>query len=247
MSICRIEILGVPVDNVSMQQSLDLVEELISEGGSHSIIAVNPEKVIKAQQDPYLAKRLASARLLIPDGIGVVLAARILGLAKMKRVAGAELMPEICGLANDNGYRIFLFGASPEVNQKARENLEIRYPDIQIVGNRDGFLKEEDMPSLVQQINETEAQILFIALGSPKQELWMEKYLPQLNVNVCQGVGGTFDVISGNVRRAPYIFRKLHLEWMYRLLANPKRILRQTALPKFVYQVVMRKVNRGGM
>lgn len=242
MNIRRIEILGVPVDCVSMQQTLDVVDELIKGDKPQAIIAVNPEKVIKAQQDPLLAKRLMNAGLLIPDGIGVVFAARILGLAKIDRVAGAELMPEICNLAKTKGYRIFLFGANSEVNQKTRDKLIKEYPGIQIVGNRDGYVKDEEMPLLINEINDSQAQILFIALGSPKQELWMEQYLPQLNIKVCQGVGGTFDVIAGVVMRAPLGFRRFHLEWLYRLLSNPKRMLRQTALPKFLYQVVAKKI-----
>ena len=242
MKIHRIEILGVPVHSVNMQQAVDVVDGFVNGDKPQSVIAVNPEKVIKAQQDPYLAKRLESAGLLIPDGIGVVLAARILGLAKFQRVAGAELMPEICKLAASKGYRIFLYGASPEVNQKACDMLEVRYPGVQIVGNHDGYVKDIEMSSLIDEINESRAQILFIALGSPKQELWMEQYLPLLNIKVCQGVGGTFDVITGNVKRAPYLFRLIYLEWFYRLISQPGRIFRQTALPKFVYQVFKRKL-----
>ena len=109
------------------------------------------------------------------------------------------------------------------------------------MGNRDGYVTEDDMPSLIEEINASDAEILFIALGSPKQELWMVKYLENTNVKICQGVGGTFDVITGKVRRAPLVFRKIHLEWLYRLLSNPRRMLRQTALPKFMVAVLRHK------
>lgn len=242
MKVKRIEILGIPVDCVNMQQTLDVVMEMIDGDYAKTIIAVNPEKVIKAQSDPILETFLRNSSILIPDGIGLVFAARLLGLAKIERVPGSELMPAICELASRKNYRIFLFGASPDVNNKTRIKLEAKHPGIQIVGSRDGYVTEHDMPVLVNEINDSGAQILFIALGSPKQELWMEKYLPQLNIKVCQGVGGTFDVIAGQVKRAPYLFRKVHMEWLYRLLTNPRRLIRQTALPKFVFQVMKKRI-----
>ena len=238
----RIKILGVPVDCVNMAQAVTVVDAMVAGDSPQAVIANNPEKVIKAQRDAGLLRQLENTGLLIPDGIGIVLAARILGLGQMERVPGSELMPAICELAAHKGYRVFLFGASPEVNQKAREVLLQRYPHLQIVGNQDGYVEAGEMSSVVQEINSSEAEILFIALGSPKQELWIEEYLPQLNIRVCQGVGGTFDVIAGHVRRAPRVFRQMHLEWFYRLMSNPRRLLRQTALPKFMFQVLYKKV-----
>ncbi|MHB8481558.1 MAG: WecB/TagA/CpsF family glycosyltransferase [Nitrospiria bacterium] len=238
----RVEILGVPADCVGMNEALDRVEALIAGDKPESIIAVNPEKVIKGQKDPFLLSQLNRAGLLIPDGIGVVFAARILGLGRMERVPGSELMPALCERAAGKGYKIFLFGGSPEVNQQTVLMLKRRFPGIQIVGNQHGYMKDEEMPFLIQRINESGADILFIALGSPKQEFWMEKHLPQLHVKVCQGVGGTFDVISGQVKRAPYLFRKVHLEWFYRLLSNPKRFLRQTACFLFAFRVFRKRL-----
>lgn len=243
METQRIDILGVPVDCVDMPLSVAIVDSLLAGDDAKSVIAVNPEKVIRAQNDRLLMNHLRGAGLLIPDGIGVVLAARLLGLGRLERVPGAELMPAICELAAAKGYRVFLFGASPEVNKRTLEVLNDTYPGIQVVGNQDGYIPDEAMPGLVERINTSRAQILFIALGSPKQELWMDEYLPQLNIRVCQGVGGTFDVIAGHVRRAPMIFRKMHLEWFYRLVSNPRRLLRQTALPRFMFQVIRAKLH----
>lgn len=240
--IKRIEVLGVPVDAVNMQEALETVEIMLGGDRAETVIAVNPEKIIKAQSDPALLGRLRNAGLLIPDGIGVVVAARLLGLARMERVPGSELMPKICERAALRGYKLFLFGASTATNLRAVQELQVRYPGIQIVGYQDGYVKDQNMPQLVERINASRAEVLFVALGSPKQELWMEKYLPQLKVKVCQGVGGTFDVIAGSVKRAPLAFRKMHLEWFYRLASQPKRILRQSALPKFVLQVLRKKI-----
>ena len=234
----RIEILGVPVDCVTMAQAVDCAEFMIKGQHPCTILAVNPEKVIRAQQDGKLLSQLRSADLLIPDGIGIVIAACLLGLGRAERVPGAELMPKLCERAALKGYSVFLLGATPEVNQQAVAVLRERYPGIRIVGSQHGYVKEEDMPAVITRMNECKPDFLFVALGSPHQELWMSRYLPQLKVKVCQGVGGTFDVIAGRVRRAPKLFRFMHLEWFYRLASNPRRARRQTALPKFAYHVL---------
>lgn len=238
----RIEVLGVPVDCVDMMHAVAFVDESIQAQRAVSILAVNPEKVIKAQSDATVMRLLSNAGLLIPDGIGVVLAARLFGLGKMQRVPGSELMPKLCELAALRGYKVFLFGASPEVNDAAALRLRESYPGLNVAGRQHGYIKDEEMSALVERINASGAQIVFVALGSPRQELWIEKYAPQLDAKVFQGVGGTFDVIAGSVKRAPWLFRKMHLEWFYRLVSQPKRVLRQTALPKFAYQVLLRRV-----
>ncbi|HBA67259.1 MAG TPA: glycosyltransferase [Methylococcaceae bacterium] len=236
----RIEILGVPVDSVNMLDALDAVDEMILSDKPNTIVAVNPEKVITAQNDANLLTWLKMAALVIPDGIGVVVAARLLHHVQIERVPGSELMPAICERSVSKGYKLFLYGASQEAVQKAVDRLTERYPGIQIVGFQNGYLPEEQMPDLIDRINQSEAQVLFVALGSPRQELWMDNYLGKLNnIRVCQGVGGTFDVIAGTVKRAPKLFINIHCEWLYRLLSQPSRLIRQTALPIFAFKVLM--------
>ena len=243
MAARRIEILGVPVDVIDWPSTLLIVEELLERATQPAtIVAVNPEKVMFAREDAALLARLRAATLLIPDGIGVVWAARLLGLGRMERVPGSELMPAICDLAARKHCSIFLFGATAAVNSRAGQVLVARYPGLRIAGQRDGFVTQQEMDSLVQQINDSGAQILFIALGSPRQEMWMERYLSKLTIKLCQGVGGTFDVLAGNVKRAPHIFRVLNLEWFYRLLTNPTRIRRQLVLPQFAWKVIRAKL-----
>jgi N-acetylglucosaminyldiphosphoundecaprenol N-acetyl-beta-D-mannosaminyltransferase len=252
----RVDVLGVPVDCVDMPHSLALVRERVAGDRVCCILAVNPEKVIAAQSEAVLRRALEGAGLLIPDGIGVVWAVRLLWKERLARVPGAELMPAICADGAARGYRLFLFGAGAEVNAEAVAALRRRYPGIDIVGHHHGYVDDAGMGAVIEAINRAGANVLFVALGSPKQELWMEKHLPQLPaVRICQGVGGTFDVIAGRVRRAPAFWRRTHLEWLYRLLAEPRRLLRQTALPRFAWRVLrarlagpsstVRRMNRG--
>jgi len=241
----RIDILGVPVDGVGMEGALDFLCQHIAEGeGCATVFAVNPEKVMRARRDRPLRDLLASATLLIPDGIGVVLAARWLGLGHFGRVPGSELMPNLCERAAARGYSVFLFGARPEVNAAAANELTRRYPALKIAGRQDGYIDESDMPGLISRINASGADILFVALGSPRQEAWMHAHAPQLTVKVAQGVGGTFDVISGRVNRAPKLFLALNLEWLYRLLSDPRRVWRQRVLVVFAGCVLRRKFQR---
>ncbi len=234
----RIKILGAPVDCVDMQGALMAVDDMVNGEGQNTIIAINPEKVIKSQESADLLTWLHKASLVIPDGIGVVIAAKLLQKAEIERVPGSELMPAICKQSLSKGYKLFLYGASPTTIEKTVANLKAAYPGIQIVGYQDGYLPQDEMQSLIDKINLSGANIIFVALGSPKQELWMDKYLNQLpNIRVCQGVGGTFDVIAGTVKRAPEFFINIHCEWLYRLLSQPKRLLRQTALPMFAFKV----------
>jgi N-acetylglucosaminyldiphosphoundecaprenol N-acetyl-beta-D-mannosaminyltransferase len=237
-----VEIFGVPVDCIDMAGALDAVESMIAGGRPQTVLAVNPEKIMKAQTDSLVRESLRGAGLLIPDGIGVVVAVRLLLGRRLERVPGSELMPAICARAAGKAHAVFLYGATPEVNERAAQVLVERYPGLRVAGHRHGYVGEADMPALVEEINASGAQILFVALGSPRQELWMKQYLPQLDVRVCQGVGGTFDVLVGKVRRAPAVFRRLHLEWLYRLLSEPRRLLRQTALPRFAWKVLVARV-----
>lgn len=240
----RVNVLGVSVDCVDMGRALAAVDQMVRGDRPRAIFAVNPEKVMKAQTDLVLHRALDGADLLIPDGIGVVFAVRFLWAEQISRVPGAELMPAICAQAIKRGYKVFLFGASRKVNDQAVSILRDRYPRIFIVGHQDGYVDEAGMPRLIEAINGSGAQVLFVALGSPKQEIWIARHLPQLpQVRVCQGVGGTFDVIAGRVRRAPAAFRRANLEWFYRLITEPRRANRQLVLPRFTYQVLRQKMN----
>lgn len=236
--IQRVGILDAAVDCIDMTTALELVEHLIGEAKqAGTVLSVNPEKIYALRQDSFLRNFFDKATILIPDGIGIVFAMRMKGL-KAERVAGADLMQQICAQAEKKGYRIFIYGAKEDVNRAAVERLRERHPTIQIVGHANGYIKEEDMDALVTQINESKAEILFVALGSPRQEKWMAKYLDQLvTVKICQGIGGTLDTIVGTVKRAPLFMQRLNLEWLYRLLQQPTRAGRQIKLLRYVWEI----------
>ena len=238
MSSTRIEVTGVPIDNIDMAGAVSYAEQMIQQGEQCRIFAMNPEKAIAARENPELYSCLSSAELLIPDGIGVIWASRLNGVNFKERVPGSELMPKLCEMAAKNGYGVFLFGAKEEVNEQAAARLVESYPGLKIAGRQNGYVSEQETPALIEKINASGAQLLFVALGSPKQEYWMHNNKDQLNVLVMQGVGGTFDVLAGNVKRAPKLWRAIHLEWLYRLLSQPQRFIRQSRLPAYVWLVV---------
>ncbi len=249
MEIKRLQILNVWVDSVNMARSIEFIKKTLKYGKRpHSIFAVNPEKNFSVPKNPVLYQSFKNADLLIPDGIGVVIAARVLHAVTLSRVPGVELMNNICKVASDEGYSIFIYGSKEEVNLKASEELIRRYPALKIAGRSDGYIKEENMGALITKINDSKADVLFLALGSPKQEEWLAKYKDRLNnIKVCQGIGGTLDTIAGNVKRAPKFWQNLNLEWFYRLIREPKRIKRQKVLPLFLLLVIYNKMRKAGL
>lgn len=237
----RFTVLGLPVDAVDMENSLSAVDQFVrATGRPRYIVAANPEKVYAARNSPFLREFFKRAALILPDGIGILIGLRRFYGLRVSRVPGSDLMPRICASAPERGYKIFIYGASEEVNAGAVRELRRRHPGIQIVGRANGFLKESEMPALIEQINESRADILFIALGSPRQEQWLQRWMPALNVKVCQGIGGTLDTIVGRVKRAPIAWQRLGLEWLYRLLREPARIVRQRKLAVFVWELLVR-------
>lgn len=239
----RLNILDTQVDVVDMAGALDFVDHYVATAHKPGcILAVNPEKVYALRENPFLKGFFQNATLLLPDGIGMVYAMKFLAGKKVTRVPGADLMQNICARSAKNGHRIFIYGSAEEVNRGATEELLRRYPGINIAGRANGYVKPEEMNNLVEIINKSKADILFVALGSPRQEKWINDYLPKLQIKLAQGIGGTLDTIGGNVKRAPAIFQTLNLEWFYRLVSQPSRAGRQRVLPLFVWEVVKTKL-----
>lgn len=242
--IKRYPILNIWVDSVDMRQVLEKVDEYVKgENIPHTIFASNPEKNFSVPKDLILYETFKNADLLIPDGIGIVYAAKMLYGIRLCRITGIRVMYEICRVSAKRGYNIFIYGAAENVNKAASKKLEKLFSGIQIVGRANGYLPETAMDDLVKRINASGAQILFLALGSPKQEMWFSRYRDRLtNVRVCQGIGGTLDVLAGITKRAPAVFRRLGLEWLYRLIVDPKRLKRQRVYPVFAILILWAKL-----
>jgi N-acetylglucosaminyldiphosphoundecaprenol N-acetyl-beta-D-mannosaminyltransferase len=205
-------------------------------------VAINPEKIYRARQDPELAGILEQADLRICDGVGVSLAARLLHKTHLPRCTGIDLFLTMVGLAAEEGWKVFLLGASPDSSQKARIVLASAFPGLRIAGSQHGFF--DDSAAVVKRINDSGADLLFVAMGSPRQEYWISEHRPQLKPCFLMGVGGSLDVVSGAAQRAPDILRKTGLEWLYRLLLQPTRIRRQASLPGFAVKVLRAAASR---
>ena len=233
----RVEILGVQVDAVTMAEAVDFAEQLISARKPSTIATVNAEMLLRATYDEEFKTVLNAAELVVPDGAGTVWAARHLGYKMPERVAGYDLVQELLKIAPAKSQRIFMFGSAPGVADKAKAKAENLYPNINVVGTRNGYFTADDEPEIIAQIKNSKPDILLAALGFPKQEKWLAAHKADLNVPVSIGVGGTFDVMAGVVRRAPRWMQRAKLEWLFRALLQPSRAGRLIALPKFVWEV----------
>lgn len=236
-----VRIFGVRFDNVTAEEAKRRFIAMVDSDGLKTIYTPNTEIIMKAQDDPSFKQVLNEGDLVIPDGIGVVLASKIHHLGLSERVPGIELMGLMLEFCNRAGKSIYLFGGAPGIADKAAEKILTTYPNLKIVGIRDGYFKDEEAWSILDDINENKPDVLFVALGAPKQEKWIHQYKKTLNAKVAMGVGGALDVWSGTVKRAPVIFQRLGLEWFYRLLKQPSRIGRMMSLPKFMIKVILTK------
>ncbi len=236
-----VEILGVHIDNMTMQETLEKAKALLKTEGVSAIYTPNPEIIMAAYQEESFRVILNEADICCPDGIGVVYASRMLKKPVPERVPGYDVTCALLKSIAKTGEGVFLFGAKPGVAELAKTKLEERYPGLVVSGTHDGYFQEEEEADIVRQINQSGAKLLLVCLGAPKQEKWIHKHKKDLKVNLCMGVGGSLDVFAGTVKRAPELFIKLNLEWFYRLCKQPSRIGRFMALPKFILTVAKKK------
>ncbi len=239
------DILGCQVHLVDLNQAVEEIAVMIQTGKTPAhIITANAEILYQASHDPELAKIINGANLVTPDGIGVVWAAGFLGHQTRGRVTGIELLEAICREGTRRGWKVFFFGAAPGVAETAAGNLAEKYPGLKIAGSINGYFTPEKEKDIIAAIKEAAPDILFVGLGAPRQEFWIRDKREELQVPVCIGIGGSFDVISGQKKRAPAWVIKANLEWLYRLVSEPSRIKRQMALPKFVLAIWRQKYKR---
>ena len=236
-----IPILGIPVHAVTMDETLTLIEGYMLEPRVHQIATVNPEFVMAAQSDASFRHTLLTAELCLPDGVGLLYAARRLGRTLPERVPGSELVYRLAERAAERNWPLFLLGAAPGVAEEAAQRLSERYPDLRIAGTHAGSPAAEENDDIVQRINASGAAQLFVAYGAPNQDKWIERNRTNLTtVRVALGVGGSLDFITGRAVRAPQWAQDAGLEWLYRLYKEPWRWRRMLALPRFGWRVLVR-------
>ena len=239
----RVNILGVDFDNYTMDEALDAGMALLEQPGPHYVVTPNPEIVEICRENEAARRAVGGAALVIPDGIGVMYGAKILGTPLKQRLPGIEFAQGLMARMARQGKSLYLLGAKPGVAEQAAERLRKDYPGLVIAGTHDGYF-QDDGP-VTDAIRASGADVVFVCLGAPKQELWMEKNGAATGAHLLLGLGGALDVFAGVVQRAPAIFCKLGLEWLYRLLKQPSRIGRMARLPLFLIHAVQSK-GKGG-
>ncbi len=233
-----VRLLGVRIDNVDTAGALAIIEEFIHSRTPHLVVTADASCLVLAQRDRELLNIVNSADLVTPDSVGILWAARLRGTPLRERVSGVDIVEVLCERARRCGHRVFLLGSALGVAEAAAENLRQRYPGVAIVGTHHGYFAPDEGPGVVEKVRSAAPDVLFVALGIPRQEKWIRRYLEQLGVPVCMGVGGSLDVISGRVSRAPRWMQQHGLEWMFRLVRNPRKIGKVMTLPRFVALVL---------
>ncbi|WP_068675336.1 WecB/TagA/CpsF family glycosyltransferase [Oceanobacillus sp. Castelsardo] len=232
----QINIMGVPFIHINQRDFVSLLDKRITQHEKTFVITANPEIVMKANEEADFMNYIQQATYVTADGIGIIKAAKMLGNPLPERVTGYDTMMQLLDVANEKSYKIFLLGAHPDTLHKTKEKIEKKYPNIQIVGSNDGYF-DWDHNDIAERIAAAKPDITFVALGVPRQEKWISENFAQFDQGVFIGIGGSFDVIAGTVKRAPMLWQKLNIEWLYRLIKQPSRWRRMLALPRFAFRV----------
>ena len=223
----KVVLFGVPIDNLTLGETLDRIEEMIQNGATHQHVVVNVDKIVKLQADPELRKAILSCDLISADGQPIIWASRILQEPIKERVTGVDLFGSLVERCGERGYRPYFLGARQEIVERMASILRAEHPNLQIAGWRNGYWKPEEEQEVVADIRQAKPEILFVAMSSPKKELFLATWKQELSVPFVMGVGGTFDVVAGRVKRAPRWMQKWGLEWLFRLAQEPRRMWRR--------------------
>lgn len=234
--------LGLPADVVTQKEAVARIRLMLAENRPHFIASINPEICVAALRNPSLHRVLSSADLGTPDGVGIVLVSRLRGGSVKERVTGIDLLLDLSDMASKEGYSVFLYGAGEGVADDAGRNLQNMFPGLQIAGTHHGYVPPEAEGSVAEKIAASGADLVFIGTGSPRQEMFASHYGAASGARVLMVVGGSFDVLSGRLQRAPQAFQRMGLEWLYRLFQQPRRRLRRIViLPLFFYLALFKK------
>ncbi|WP_066387520.1 WecB/TagA/CpsF family glycosyltransferase [Neobacillus mesonae] len=238
----HVSILGIDFINKPFHEVVDILADSVESKRKSFVVTANPEIAMYAHEHPDYKAIVQSADMVVPDGIGIVIASKILNTPIQERVAGFDLMVRLLELGNEKKWRIYLLGGKEETNKKAVANIASRYPQLQIVGSHHGFFDWKD-GTVTDEIKAGNPDIVFVALGFPRQEKWIVQNLPHFSKGLFIGVGGSIDVLAGEVKRAPLFWRRLNLEWFYRLVLQPTRWKRMLALPRFLGEMFKIKMS----
>jgi len=237
----RVELLDVPIDAITMQEALARIEEFVRSGQPHHVFTADATGIMRAHDDPELLAIVQQADLSTPDGAGVLTACRLHDIRLPERVSGCDMVELVSAMAAEHGFRVYFFGAAEGIARDAAEALAQRHPGLIVAGIRHGFFTAGEEPAVVAEIAAARPDILFVALGIPKQELFIRCHFAELAAPVMIGVGGSFDVISGHLQRAPRWMQRTGLEWLFRLLQEPSRFPRMAVLPRFIATACRKK------
>lgn len=236
--VTRTPVLGIPVDCLTMDEAMVRIEDLIEARTPSLVFTADASGLVMAQDDVEFLEILEQAALVTPDSSGVVWAMKRAGYPNQHRVSGVDLVDKLCERSADVGYRIFFLGAEPGVAELAAERMRLRHPGCNIVGARHGYFPAADDDVVAQDIAKARPDVLFVAMGMPRQEQFILKTQSIIQAPVAMGVGGSFDVFSGKTKRAPKLIQKMKMEWFWRLLLNPKKMSKVKYLPRFVRLVL---------
>jgi len=231
----RIEMFGAKIDPLTMQETLESIEKIIDQRQPTQHVVVNVAKLVMMQEDEKLRNIVNSCGLINADGQGIVWGAKLLGIGIPERVAGIDLFQNIVRMASERNYKLYFLGAKEEVVTKVVKLFEFRYPRLKVAGFRNGYFKEEEEAEIIEDIRRSEASVLFVAMGSPKKEIFLNKYINDMGVPFVMGVGGSFDVIAGVTKRAPVWMQRIGMEWFYRFLCEPRRMWRRYLVSNTIY------------
>ena len=238
----RIDILGVGFDNLTMTEAVARGCELLAGEGAHYVVTPNPEIVETCRADAEAMAAVNGADLVLPDGIGVIYGAKLLGTPLKSRVPGIEFGTAMLAHCAETGKKVFLFGAKPGVAEQAAKNLCEKLPGLQIAGTHDGYFTDAESDVIAAEIRTSGADMALVCLGAPKQELFMKNHLDELHIKLMIGLGGSLDSFAGTVKRAPKWMIRCNLEWLYRLIKEPKRFGRMLRLPKYLFAVLGKRI-----
>lgn len=239
MSICRI--LGVPFADITPEEAVEKAVSYLNNNVKSMIFTPNPEMVMEARKNEEFMEILNASTMNVPDGIGIVYGSKFTSSPIKHRVAGYDLVQDVFDKMKDMGKTAYFFGGAPGIADRAKEAMEAKHKGLKVVGTANGYFDDKREKEIIAEINELKPDLLLVGIGFPKQEKWIYTHIKDLNIKTAVGVGGSFDVMSGNVKRAPKFFINHGLEWFYRLITQPSRFVRMMQLPLFMLVVIKSK------